>query len=193
MEGIGTRVTPAERTTMEQLQALSLARKLILGGGILLLIDSFFNWQSVEVLGQDYGQSAWNGFWGVFLGLMTVALVAGMIALMFGVEPPEGVPQGLIALVLGVLILVFAVIKNLTDDYSAWPSVVGIILAAVIAYGAWRNFQESGESLPSMPKAATAGGAAAGGTAATSSPPPVEAPPAPAESEPPPPHEGEQT
>ena len=92
---------------------------------------------------------------------------------MFGVEPPEGVPQGLIALVLAILILVFAVLKVLTDDYVHWPAYVGIILAAVITYGAYRNCQESGESLPSMPRAATAGGgAAAGGTAATSSAPP---------------------
>ena len=63
---------------------------------------------------------------------------------------PEDWPQGIVALVLGVLILVFAVIKNLVDDYSAWPSYVGIALAAVIAYGAWVNFQESGESMPEL-------------------------------------------
>jgi hypothetical protein len=39
-------------------------------------------------------------------------------------------------------------LKNLVDDYSAWASYVGVVLAAAIAYGAWLVFQESGEKLP---------------------------------------------
>ncbi len=175
---------------MEQLQALSLARKLVLGGGVLLLIDTFFNWQSVEAFGQDYGQSAWHGFWGVLLGLMTIALVAWVIARTFGVAMPEGIPEGLISLVLGILILVCAVLKTLTDDYVAWPAYVGIVLAAVVAYGAWRNFQESGESLPSMPKKTAAAGATSSGAATSTPETPPAAPPPPAESEPPAPPAG---
>jgi hypothetical protein len=89
--------------------------------------------------------------------------------------------------VLGILIFAFALLKNLIDDYSAWASYVGVVLAAVVAYGAWLNFQESGESLPSMPQSATAGAPAA---AASSSPPapPVEVtPPAEVEAPTPPP------
>jgi hypothetical protein len=171
---------------MEQLQALSLARKLILGGGLLLLIDTFLDWQHVSVSygGQEIasgGQSAWHGFWGVLLGLMTVALVAWVIARMFGVQLPEGVPEGLISLVLGGLILLFAVIKVISDSYVHWPAYIGIVLAAVIAYGAWRNFEESGESLPSLPKPATAGASASPAPPAAAPPaeaPPAEAPPA---------------
>jgi hypothetical protein len=172
---------------MDQLQALSLARKLILGGGVLLLIDTFFAWQSVSYQGVELGSAnAWHGFWGVMLGLMTIVLVAWVVARTFGVELPEGVPEGLISLVLGGLILLFALLKNLIDDYSAWASYVGIVLAAIVAYGAWRNFEESGESLPSMPKAATA---ASSGSAAPPAPPPAETPP-PADSEPPAPPSG---
>lgn len=141
---------------MEQLQSLSLARKLILGGAVLLLIDTFLNWQQIDTVLGSAGQSAWHGFWGVLIGLMTVALVAWVIARMFGVQMPEGVPEGLISLVLGGLILLFAVIKIISDDFVHWPAYVGIVLAAVVTYGAWRNFQESGESLPTMPRAATA-------------------------------------
>ena len=88
---------------MKQLQALSLARKLVLGGGVLLLIDTFLSWQSISFQGVELAsRNAWHGFWGVLLGLMTVALVAWVIARMFGVETPEGVPEGLISLALGV-------------------------------------------------------------------------------------------
>jgi hypothetical protein len=165
---------------MEQLQALSLARKLILGGGVLLLIDSFLDWQQVsgEVFGQDVsaGQSAWHGFWGVMLGLLTIVLIVWVVARMFNVEIPGAVPEALVALVLSALILLFAIIKVLTDDFVHWPAYVGIVLAAVVAYGAFRNFQESGESLPSMPRAATAGAGAGAGASTTASPP--EPPPA---------------
>ena len=167
---------------MEQLQALPLSRKLILGGGILLLIDSFLDWQQVSFGGISGGQSAWHGFWGVVLCLMTIVLLAGAVATMFGVQIPANVPQGLIALALGVLTLLFAIIKVISDDYVHWPAYVGIILAAVVAYGTWLAFQESGEALPNWQQRMTPAGA---GSAGTTAPPPAEPPAAPAEPEPP--------
>src|SRR5262245_14200261 len=145
---------------MEQLQSLSLARKLILGGGILLLIDTFLDWQHVDTPIGSAGQSAWHGFWGVLLGLMTIALVAWVIARMFGVEVPEGTPEGLISLVLAGLILLFAIIKVLVDDFVHWPAYVGIVLAGVVTYGAWRNFAESGEAMPALQRGARPAGPA---------------------------------
>jgi hypothetical protein len=55
------------------------------------------------------------------------------------------------------------VIKALSDSYTAWPAYVGIALGAVVAVGAWLNFQDSGEALPNfsaMASSATAGSAA---------------------------------
>jgi len=138
---------------MNQLNELSLGRKLILGAGLLLLIDTFFAWQKVEVKVAGIAAitakaNAWHGFWGVMLGLMTIALLVFAAAKAFGVALPANVPDGLVTLALGVLILLFAVLKNLIDDYSAWASYVGIVLAAGVAYGAWLAFKESGEELP---------------------------------------------
>ena len=46
---------------MEQLSGLSTGRKLILGAGLLLLIDTFFHWQSVSIQGLgSYGVSGWR-------------------------------------------------------------------------------------------------------------------------------------
>jgi hypothetical protein len=69
-------------------------------------------------------------------------------------------PDRLIVLILSVLILVFAILKNLTDDYSAWASVVGIVLAAALAVGAWMRLQEAEEAVsagaaPRPPQAPT--------------------------------------
>jgi len=144
---------------MDQLKGLSLGRKLILGAGALLFIDTFFAWQkvSVKVSGVTVVSataSAWHGFWGVLLGLLTIALVLWAGARVFGVTLPATVPDGLLTLGLGVAIVLFAVLKNLTDSYSAWASYVGMILAAAVAVGAWLSFQESGESLPKRAPAA---------------------------------------
>jgi len=167
---------------MQQLTGLPTSRKLILGAGALLFVDSFFAWQKVEVkiagvTAVSAKANAWHGFWGVLLCLMTIALVAWVAARAFGVALPANVPDGIAILALGVLILVFAVLKNLTDDYSAWASVVGIILAAIIAFGSWQAFQESGETLPKMPMAHDGG--------APSTPPAGDEPPeAPASTDP---------
>ena len=137
---------------MEHINALSLGRKLVLGAAALLLIDTFMPWQKIDVkvagiVSVSASANAWHGFWGVVLGLATVALLALMVARMFG-QTIAGVPDGLTTLGLAAVILVFAVLKNLIDDYSAWASYLGIVLAAGIAYGAWLTFQESGEKLP---------------------------------------------
>jgi hypothetical protein len=140
---------------MDQLKGLPLGRKLILGAGALLFIDTFLAWQRVSI-GVPGGatvsasQNAWHGFWGVLLGLMTIVLLLWVGARAFGVALPANVPDGRVTLALGGLIVLFAVIKTLSDSYSAWPSYVGIVLGAGVAYGAWLTFAESGESLPSV-------------------------------------------
>jgi hypothetical protein len=154
---------------MEQFKSLPVGRQLILGAGVLLLIDTFLPWQKISFLGASASANAWHGFWGVLLGLMTIALVAWVAARVFGVELPASIPDGLATLVLSGAILLFAVIKTISDSYSAWGSYLGIVLAAGVAAGAWLTFQASGESLPSF-----------GATGATSSPGTPSASPSPA-------------
>lgn len=138
---------------MEQLKGLSLGRKLILGAGVLLFVDTFFAWQkvSVHVAGVtdiSATANAWHGFWGVLLGLLTISIVLWVAARAFGVALPADIPDGLATLSLGALIVLFAVLKTVTESSSAWASYVGIVLGALVAAGAWLAFQESGESLP---------------------------------------------
>ena len=154
---------------MEQLKGLPLGRQIVLGAGILLLIDSFLDWQQVSFLGRSAGQSAWHGFWGVVMCLALVVLLVWTAAKAFGVELPVNVPDGLTTLGLSALILLFALIKAISDDYVHWPAWAGVILAAGIGYGAWLTFQASGESLPSMPTTGSSGG-----QGSTSEPPPSE-------------------
>lgn len=133
---------------MPDLRSLSNGTKLVLGAAILLLIDSFFNWQevSVEVGGVEVasaGQNAWNGFWGVVMCLGTIAMIGWVGVQVMNVKLPElPVPARMITLGLGALIFAFALIKNLADDYSTFWSYVGIVLAAAVAVGAWMTTQE---------------------------------------------------
>lgn len=122
---------------MDRLKGLPLGRQLILGAGVLLLIDTFLPWQSVDIGPFTVTRSAWHGFWGVLLGLLTIAIVAWVAARAFEVAVPEEIPDGVTTLALGIAIVVFALIKNLADDYSAVWSYIGVILAAVVAYGSW--------------------------------------------------------
>jgi hypothetical protein len=125
---------------------------------VLLLIDMFLDWQSVDVGPFSVGQSGWHGFWGVIMGLGLIVLLALVIARVFDVQLPAGLPEGGIIVGLGVLIFVFALLKNLIDDYSSLWSYIGVLLAAGVAYGAWLRYQEP-ESVslaaPSEPTAPT--------------------------------------
>jgi hypothetical protein len=162
------------------LKALSTGTKIILGAGLLLLVDTFLAWQkvSVEVSGVEVAsasQSAWHGFWGVVMGLALIALLVWIGLQIAKVDIPNlNVPERTVTAGLAGVVLVFAVLKNLIDDYSAWPSYVGIVLAAAVAAGAWMRMQE-----PEPAAAATAPPGAA--------PPPAAPPPAAPETTAPPP------
>jgi hypothetical protein len=134
---------------MPDLRTLSTGTKILLAAGILLLIDTFLAWQevSVEVGGVEIAsasQNAWNGFWGVVMGIALIALLVWVAVHIFQVELPNvTIPERTVTAVLAGIVFVFAVLKNLIDDYSAWASYVGVVLAAGVAVGAWMRMQEA--------------------------------------------------
>ena len=132
---------------MPDLKALSRGTQIIVGAGLLLLIDTFLAWQKVdfaEVLGIEgsVSRNAWHGFWGVVMGLALIALLAWVGLRIANVNLNLNVPERTVTAGLAGLVFVFAVLKNLIDDYSAWASYVGIVLAAAVAVGAWLHLQE---------------------------------------------------
>ena len=173
---------------MDKFNALGRGLQLMLVGSVLLLIDTFLDWQSIDTPIGSFGQSAWHGFGGVLLGLLTIVLVAWLFVRLAAVEIQLPVSATLIAAFLAFLILIIAVLKNLVDDYSSFWSYVGIGLAIVIAVGAWMQIQASGgvESLKteatSMMPATTSTG-----PASQAEPPEAAAPPPAAPAEPAPP------
>jgi hypothetical protein len=172
---------------MERLSALSRGIQLMLVGGVLLLIDTFLNWQeySAKLAGVtivSVGQNAWHGFWGVVMCLALIVLLAWVIARIAGVKIPLPVSETMVAAGLAAIVLLFAVIKNLADDYSTKWSYIGIVLAGVVAAGAWLQVQAAGgvETLRSEMSSMTSSGSS-DTTPPSSPPPPAEPPSSPSE------------
>ena len=193
---------------MDKLSALSRGMQIMLGAGVLLLIDTFLPWQDfgdgelgqiAEELGADLSFSAWHGFWGWVMGLALIVLLAWLVVRVVGVELSLVVPETTVATVFAGIVFLSAVIKNLADDESTIWSYIGVALAAALAVGAWMLLQEAGgvEALRSeVSSMRPSTGAETPSPAASTEPsaqqpsppaPPTTPPPPPAQPSPPPP------
>jgi hypothetical protein len=126
---------------MERTASLSTGTKLILACGVLLFMDLFFTWQEND---QRFGKKfvftqsldGWDA-WGLLLGLLTLAIVTLGVIRLTSLELSSEVPWNLVTLVLGALVSLVALMKNLTDNGSTIPSYVGVALAGAVAVGAY--------------------------------------------------------
>ena len=191
---------------MDRFNALGRGAQLMLIGGVLLFFDLFLAWQSIDLgpLG-DYSRKGWYGAAGVILGILTIILLAWLIVRIASVNIPLPVSTAMSAAVIGVLILIFAVIKLLTilgDEATIWAW-IGVVLAIVIAVGAFQTVQEAGgvdtlrteasglgssmgsggaaSAAPATAVPAATAAETAAPAAEAAAPPPVEAPPETAE------------
>jgi hypothetical protein len=154
---------------MERFNALGRGAQMMLVGAVLLFIVMFLPWQDFDVggvadaFGVDATWSGWHGFVGVVLGLLTIVLIAWIIVRLASVNIPLPVSTAMTAALLGTLILIFAIIKILTilgDEQTIWAW-IGLVLAVVVAVGAFQTVQEAGgvdtlrSEIPSMPSSST--------------------------------------
>jgi hypothetical protein len=144
---------------------MSTADKILLGAGILYIIDVLLPWQRacVEIAGLSGCDSASGASGiGILNLLLAIALVAWEGMSLANVE--INAPRALISAGLAGGIVLFTILKILADSESiylfAW---IGLILAIVIGYGGWMRWQEHQASGGGM------GGSSTGGTA----PPPM--------------------
>lgn len=168
---------------MDRITALPRGMQLMLVAGVLLLVDTFFNWQEVDVLGISAGRNAWHG-WGVLVGILTIALLVWLVARLAATDIRLPVSDTMAGAGLGALILLSTLLKIIVDNEfrTVWAW-IGLVLAALIAAGAWLQVTAGG-GLDTLRTEASGLKERAGGTGgATSAPPPPQAPPA---SEPPP-------
>ncbi|HET6622996.1 MAG TPA: hypothetical protein VFG70_00585 [Gaiellaceae bacterium] len=171
---------------MERFNALGRGAQIMLVGAILLLIDLFLPWQDFDVggiadeLGVDATFSGWRGFAGVVLGLLTIIVLAWCIVRLASVDIPLPVSTAMTAALLGTLVLIFAIIKILTilgDEQTIWAW-LGLVLAIVIAVGAFQTVQEAGGVDTLRTEASSLGSSGQTAPAATTpaAPPPAATP-----------------
>jgi hypothetical protein len=192
---------------------MSTAEKLLAGGSILLLIDSFLPWQRScsalgelgELIGQEdvcFSLSAWSGSGGIFgvlMGLLTIVLiVAGVLSMtdaMRNVNMGSMSPDKTLGFI-GLAVAVFGLLKFLfvLTESPGYAAFVGLVLLVAIGWGAWQKvetsggFQMGGGTMGgTMGGGTMGGGTMGGGTPPPSAPPPSAPPPsAPPPSAPPP-------
>ena len=180
---------------------MSTAEKLLAGGSILLVIDSFFPWQRycVDLGGLEdivggggcVSASMWSGsgsFAGIITGLLAIALVVvgilSMTGSMSNLNMGSMSADKLVGF-LGLGVFAFGILKFLIVLFNevGWAAFVGLILLLAIGWGAWQKIQESG----GFSMGTTTGGSTTmGGTTTTmgdpapppSAPPPTTPPPA---------------
>ena len=168
---------------MERFNALGRGAQIMLLGAVLLLIDLFLPWQDFDVggiadeLGVDATFSGWRGFAGVVLGLLTIIVLAWCIVRLASVDIPLPVSTAMTAALLGTLVLIFAIIKFLSilgDEQTIWAW-VGLVLAIVIAVGAFQTVQEAGGVDTLRSEASSLGSSGQTAPAATTPAPPPPA------------------
>jgi hypothetical protein len=122
------------------LSKLSTASKILLGAGVLYLIDLFFQWQRQCIAGFCGGLSGLEGI-GILNLLLVIALLVWEGLALANVE--INAPRALISAGLAAAILLFTILKIIVDNEAiyifAW---IGLLLALAIGYGGWMRWQE---------------------------------------------------
>src|SRR5438477_10135943 len=108
---------------MDRLKGLPLGRQIVLGAGLLLLIDTFLNWQQVSIAGHTlYSAKGWHGFLGIVMGLALVVLLVWTAAKAFEIAVPVNVPDGLTSLGFAGLVVLLAFRMAVSDAAVHWPA-----------------------------------------------------------------------
>jgi hypothetical protein len=154
---------------------LSIASKILLIAGILLLIDSFLQWQRVCIdfggvagLGNTCGGvNAWSGsgsFFGLLMGLCVLALLIWEGIQLAGAGANIKIPIsaskvsayiGFGVAGFGILKIILVLVSDVKPSLFGW---VGLILILAVGYGAWMKFQEPESAAPPMASGGTDGG-----------------------------------
>ena len=151
------------------MSSMSTAAKILLGAGILYIIDTFLPWQRVCIdIGLDIpgasgcaSASGASGI-GVLNLILAIALVAWEGMSLAGADIKA--PKALVSAGLAGALVIFTILKIVIDSeaiyFFAW---IGLVLALVIGYGGYMRWQEHQSSAgggmgmtpppPSMPGA----------------------------------------
>jgi len=141
------------------LDKVSTARRVVFGSGVILLIWSFFPWNGFSLGGfgalvgkSSVTWSAWHG-WGTAIGIVLILLLAWEAILFLQVVSPDAiklpelpVKPMLITAALGVLTVLFGVLRVFEYSAKKWEIWIALILILALAAGLFLRFQDEGGS-----------------------------------------------
>lgn len=135
------------------LSKITTGQRIVLGSGIVLLINVFLPWYrfdfgigSVSANAFDAGFLAW---FGTLLAVAGAVIVA--VEVFTGNKIEVGTLKGVqIALILGGLGLILILLRLLTETSNLFLGIfLGILAAAGVTYGSFMAMKEAGISMPS--------------------------------------------
>ena len=137
------------------LEKISMGRRVVLGSGLLLFIISLMAWNKACAggLGVKFCVSAggWATGRGKLMGIFLLLLLIWEVVLLLQVISPDTlklpelpVKPILISLVLGVVTILFGVLRVFQGSDKTWEAWLGLILLIALAAGLFLRFQEEG-------------------------------------------------
>lgn len=155
---------------MDVLSKLSREAQVVLGGGLVLLILSFLDWQQASYSGFGItvsgGLNEWHGI-GFLAALLVIAMLVWEVLRLMAVNVSVGtLSPGLVSVGLALLMALFTLIAFLNKStLRHWPAWIALGVAVVVAAAAVSRARAEGVQMPQGRQAGSAGSAEPAGYA----------------------------
>jgi hypothetical protein len=140
---------------VDKINLLSIPEKAVAGGGVLMLIASFFDWWHYSVSGfGSVGEGGWGepgSIWGILAILLSLVLGGIVVATKLGNMQMPALPQGVTwdqvwgggaaAVVVLMLLKAWRIMAAPVGGFGI-GFFLGVIAAAAIAYGGYMMYME---------------------------------------------------
>lgn len=132
------------------LSKLTVGEKVVLGAGLLLVIDLLFlPWHNIDLGIIDVsrkGVQSPNALWGVLALLVTIAMIAAVVVSRFSTTtlPKLPVPWSQAMFLAGVLVFVLLLLKLVIEtDFLGFGAYLGVLLGGALAFGGFTMRKEA--------------------------------------------------
>lgn len=145
---------------MDGFSKLSRETWVVLGGGALLLLLSFLDWQQVSFLSVTAGLNEWHGI-GFLAALLVIAMLAWEVVRVMTPDVSVGtLSPGLVSVGLVLLMALFTVIAFLDkSDARHWPAWAALLVTLIVTAAGVMRARAEGVEMPKAKPAAAGVGA----------------------------------
>jgi hypothetical protein len=156
---------------MDGLSKLSREAQFVLGGGVLLLILSFFPWQQASVSIYSVSFNEWHGI-GFLAGLLVIAMLVWEVLRLRDASVSLGsLSPGLVSFGFAALTVIFTVIAFLDKSaFRNWPAWIALFVALGVGAAAVMRGRAEGVEMPKTQPAGAAASAEPAGPAGPAEP-----------------------